>query len=38
MRNKILVIGDYETRGADNCKCDGGLYNLTDYERELANV
>ena len=32
MRNKILIIGDYETRVADSCKWDGDLYNLTDYD------
>jgi hypothetical protein len=32
MKNKILIIGDYTTRGADTCKWDGNLLNLTDYE------
>jgi len=32
MKNKILIIGDYEAKGADSCKWDGNLYNLTDYD------
>jgi len=38
MRNKILIIGGYETRGADTCKWDGNLLNLTDYELVIIDT
>jgi len=38
MRNKILIIGDYKTRGADTCKWDGNLLNLTDYDLVIIDT